>query len=132
MHFDLGRVWTGHLVLNSSEHQTFAPLFIALFGVHGVCIGLDLMAVATLAREHVGWKGECVGRLYLLERYSIFFEVEQSRTKGGDNSVRSVFSLTGQTNKQTQIKKELYLGLDVYRECNQTPRNYRHNQPPGT
>ena len=47
MHLDLGRVWTAHLVLNSSEHQLFAPLCIALFGIYGVYIHVDLMAVAT-------------------------------------------------------------------------------------
>ena len=30
---------------------------------------------------------------------------------------RSVASLTTRTNKHTQMKKELYIGLDVHKDC---------------
>jgi transposase len=49
--------------------------------------------------------------------YSCFFEVEQSRTNGRNKGVpgRCSFKQVEQTN--TLIKKQLYLGLDVHKDC---------------
>ena len=54
---------------------------------------------------------------FIFSRATRLFEVEQSRTNGRDNRVPGALQFN-KSNKQTHLmKKELYLGLDVHKDC---------------
>ena len=53
--------------------------------------------------------------VHIFSRATRLFEVEQSRTN--PECVRGCSCKPSRTSKHTQIKKELYLGLDVHKDC---------------
>ncbi len=52
-----------------------------------------------------------------ISRATRLFEVEQSRTNGRDSSVPERCSFKQAEQANTPMKKELYLGLDVHKDC---------------
>ena len=81
-----------------------------------VCSAQTLWLRAGSERASTGLKkGVCLPFIFLAG-YSSFFEVEQSRTNGRDTGFRSV-PVKQLEQANTPMKKELYLGLDVHKDC---------------
>jgi hypothetical protein len=60
-------------------------------------------------------KGVCLP--FIFSRATRLFEVEQSRTNGRDTKCSGALPFKQLEQANTPTKKELYLGLDVHKDC---------------
>ena len=54
---------------------------------------------------------------FIFSRATRLFEVKQSRTNGRDLEGSGALQLNNNEQTNTPMKKELYLGLDVHKDC---------------